>query len=851
MKLSDIEKTLSSMFDSHPKEGHKRHIVFWYDPEGEFHQDIDDIKLPNVQVWKLTGRNYYATKRLLEIEDTSSNFLIYSPEKRPDPIDNWLLDIELYSEHFTADKTLAIMRELGMEDHNLKEVMYKYRKFFRSRERLEKFKLLGMSSYTKRSIETGMMSVLAKQQVADGDAVFRALLCDGLDPEKNDTYNAIKDMIGLEVLEEHAKEKYGYSPADFSLERLAITIFVSALMHQMDVAIPESWKAYVSSKRANCFILVDSFSRQPDAREAYERLALYVSQALNLEGYVAEWDPKDYVDCGIFREFDMAVITRIIEGMLHDTDTFDYWTDLIARRRTTQWYPVFGEIYEALGWAIEVFSLKTQWQSVLTPGNARELFNLYTERYYRMDQAYRKFYLAYDRAQRPDLLRSVRNRVENIYVNWFLQALGVSWSKRVEEELQDGWVMRGVKQQDLFFSHLIPHLSRDGRVFVIISDGLRFEAAEELTGRMRKVFTGTTELKPLQGVLPSLTSMGMAALLPHKNELGIDFSGFAVVDGNSVEGTTRRQAVLEKTGYPSIALGLGELLDMTTDEMRRRLEGRRIVYVYHDRIDDTGHNQNEKDVFQAVDKALDEIEEAVKALRNKVSATNIYITTDHGFIYTRDPLDESDKISGLAIPVNILDRRCALSPEPVSESGILSIRLPHKSPEGKEVYALTPKSYVRFKKPGPGLNYGHGGTSLQEVVIPVIWHRNEKGASRASSKVKLELISTVNRITNRVFTLEFLQLQPVSEEALPRQVVARFVDAAGRAVSNEVKIIADITSRDTSSRLFRERFTLKGTDFDRNAEYYLLIEDPDELVEKEVLRRRFTIDLGITLGFEF
>ncbi|NLA07319.1 MAG: BREX-1 system phosphatase PglZ type A, partial [Firmicutes bacterium] len=171
MKLSDIEKTLSSMFDSHPKEGHKRHIVFWYDPEGEFHQDIDDIKLPNVQVWKLTGRNYYATKRLLEIEDTSSNFLIYSPEKRPDPIDNWLLDIELYSEHFTADKTLAIMRELGMEDHNLKEVMYKYRKFFRSRERLEKFKLLGMSSYTKRSIETGMMSVLAKQQVADGDAV--------------------------------------------------------------------------------------------------------------------------------------------------------------------------------------------------------------------------------------------------------------------------------------------------------------------------------------------------------------------------------------------------------------------------------------------------------------------------------------------------------------------------------------------------------------------------------------------------------------------------------------------------------------------------------------------------------
>jgi uncharacterized protein (TIGR02687 family) len=851
MKLSDIEKTLGSIFNSHPKEGHKRHLVFWYDPEGEFIQDIDALKLPGVRVWKLTGKNCYTTKRLLEIEDISSNFLIYSPAKRPDAIDNWLLDIELYSEQFTADKTLTIMRELGMEDHGLWEIMYKDRKFFRSRERLEKFKSLGIADHTMSSIQTGMMSVLAKQQVADGDAVSRALLRGGLDPEKNDIYKAIKNMIGLEVLEEHAKDNYGYSPADFNLERLAITIYVSALMHQVDVDIPESWKAYVSSKRANCYILVDSFSKQQDASEAYERLALYVSQVLNLKQHMSEWDLRAYVDCGIFREFDMAVITRIIEGMLHDTDTFDYWTDLIARRRTTRWYPVFDEIYEALSWATEVFRLKTQWEAGLIPGNARELFNLYTERYYQMDQAYRKFYLAYDRAQRPDLLRGVRDRVENIYVNWFLQALGVSWSERVEEELQDGWIMNGVNRQDLFFSHLIPHLSRDGRVFVIISDGLRFEAAEELAGRMHKSFSGTTELKPLQGVLPSLTSMGMASLLPHQNELGIDLDGSAVVDGNNVEGTTRRQAILEKTGYPSIALGLGELLDMTTDEMRKRLEGRRIVYVYHDRIDDTGHNYNEKDVFQAVDKALDEIEEAVKALRNKVGATNIYITTDHGFMYTRDPLDESDKISGLAVPVNILDRRCALSPESVSSSGVLSIKLPYKSPEGKDVYALTPKSYVRFKKQGPGLNYGHGGTSLQEIAIPVIWHRNDKGTSRGLSKVQLELILTVNRITNRVFTLEFLQLQPVSEEALPRQVIARFVDTQGRAVSNEVKIIADIASRDTSSRIFRERFTLKGTGFDKNAEYYLLLEDPEELVEKEVLRRKFAIDLGITLGFEF
>ena len=198
-----------------------------------------------------------------------------------------------------------------------------------------------------------------------------------------------------------------------------------------------------------------------------------------------------------------------------------------------------------------------------------------------------------------------------------------------------------------------------------------------------------------------------------------------------------------------------------------------------------------------------------------------------------------------------MDRRYGLAKSPVSDDGVVSIKLRHPSTEGDDLYLVAPRSYIRFKKHGPGLNFIHGGPSLQEMVIPKIWHRNDKAGKHTVAKVNLELRASAHRITNRVFTLEFLQEHPVGEAWLPRTVVAKFVDADGHPVSDQVVMIADRTSQDRNQRLFRERFTLSGTDFDKNADYYLVLEDPDERVEKVLFRRKFQMDLGIAFGFDF
>ena len=62
MRLPEIEEQLTAIFSSHPKRGHRRHVVFWYDDHGEFADDVPKLNLGDVKILTLTGRNNYLVK---------------------------------------------------------------------------------------------------------------------------------------------------------------------------------------------------------------------------------------------------------------------------------------------------------------------------------------------------------------------------------------------------------------------------------------------------------------------------------------------------------------------------------------------------------------------------------------------------------------------------------------------------------------------------------------------------------------------------------------------------------------------------------------------------------------------
>ena len=69
MNLNEIKVFLEENFNKPALEGKNRHIVFWYDSEGDFIDDIDSLDLENVKVLKLTKNNAFYTKYYIEKED--------------------------------------------------------------------------------------------------------------------------------------------------------------------------------------------------------------------------------------------------------------------------------------------------------------------------------------------------------------------------------------------------------------------------------------------------------------------------------------------------------------------------------------------------------------------------------------------------------------------------------------------------------------------------------------------------------------------------------------------------------------------------------------------------------------
>ena len=59
--------------------------------------------LENAKVIAHVGNNAFSVKKLLSVDDLTTTYLVYSPLAYNRPDDNWLMNVELYSEEFWAD----------------------------------------------------------------------------------------------------------------------------------------------------------------------------------------------------------------------------------------------------------------------------------------------------------------------------------------------------------------------------------------------------------------------------------------------------------------------------------------------------------------------------------------------------------------------------------------------------------------------------------------------------------------------------------------------------------------------------------------------------------------------------
>lgn len=857
----DITQTLKDRFAAPLADNYKRRIIFWQDPDGEFAELVDELCLDGVKLLKLTGRNNFAAKMLLSATDTESDYLVYNPISYPDVRDDWLLDIELYSEEFRADLVSLRMQELGMPDNpQTRKAIKSYGKFFENKERVAKLKALHSSYNNIRQLHVDILAVLAGTGDNTDSGVIRALLMDGLETENNAALTNIK-KFGSEaalwkIIEQYAG--YEHDEARTSLLPLAAHLLFTALSVTMDMAKLKLPPGLVSAPHAQrCYDLIGDWMHSADDDALYD-VARDVEAEYHLTYQFGELEPKDLMNSECFPCINECILHKYMTEISHDVIKAADIETAVEKRRTLKWYKRVRYYYDGL---LQVAQMQQFYQANIAGFHLAEydkLWKEYTGNYCKMDHFYRQFHAAFGKSLKEsstvleDLYKNVADYVEKLYKNWYLATLGSQWTTLACDELTQSARLPNIPNQADFYRNYVRPIAANGnRVFVIVSDALRYEVAVELTGKLVRETKGTAKISSMQSVFPSATKFGMAALLPHR-ELRLTDDGKVLCDGEPTEGTAARQKILQNAHGGNVALAYKTLLSMKKEERREAISDAQVVYIYHNAIDAVGDKAATEDqVFEACEQAVTELNNLVRLIANDMSGTYIMITADHGFLYSYKPLEESDKAEKSFVSGHIkeLDRRYVIADGECTAEHMLKIPLTHLN---SELVGFTPLDNIRMKKQGGGMNYVHGGVSLQETVVPVIEYKNMRAGYKKFVDVKkaeLQLISQSRKVSNSIFSLDFYQKEAVSGKITAATYEIFMADAAGQAVSDRKTVIADKTAANGTDRVIRTRFTLKSVEFSKTDVYYLTIAEKG--TANVIDRIEFTIDIAFVNDFDF
>jgi uncharacterized protein (TIGR02687 family) len=777
----------------------RKRVVLWYDPSGEWAAEFEAYEAPSAEKLRVEG-NEFSIKVAISRAALDQHYLLYLPSAKPPEPDNWLLDLLLAGHEFTADRASLDIQEAGLT-LEFKELAQEHKAFFRSPVRTTKLKELLRPNDGDAAVRLKMLAVLAKQP-ADIDKLLLHAFSQ-LDPAHPDGADPVETLYGNHQLSSHfwraVGEKFGYASPEPNLRDFAVALFNSVSSIGPDGGLLPHARVFVS-------IWKDSLSARPAFEQWSDHLAgvLLVEEQLN--DAPDSYDPDDDDGYELIERFVLSRLLQRFQGdgsrgveQASDTDLLD----AIRNRNSSCWFEKHVHGYRALEQAITFRGLLAK--ADLQLPSFEEGLQRYCNGWWRLDQAYRRCIFHARTYQQPGLLKPLRDWLEAQYVNNVLLPLTNRWSDQVAGLCS--WGSSTLPRQKEFHMRYVhaPLSSKNlKRLFVVISDALRYEAARDFADRLNsQAGKGwQAEVDALLGVLPSFTQLGMAALLPGA-QLGLNPSdATALVDGQSATGTDNRDKILKAyaDGRAKAILAEDFLGLATSKEGAELTRDHDLIVIYHNRIDRIGDKrESEADTCQAVEHCFDDLEQILRKIAS-LKGSQAVITADHGFLFQQEPVDANDRSAfPAAKELTFKNRRFALG------SGI-------KPSAGQKVFSASelglagswevvfPLGLDRYPRSGSGSRFVHGGTSLQEVVVPVIrLKRERKDESRV---VEAELLRVPAKITMGKLSFGLFQLEPVEpRKRLPLQLrIGLYAKADGALLCAHRSVLLDSAASEARER---------------------------------------------------
>lgn len=484
--------------------------------------------------------------------------------------------------------------------------------------------------------------------------------------------------------------------------------------------------------------------------------------------------PEEYVGIASGMETDLGLSNQDIDPeTLGRVDTFPFeekrllkWTgELILKSEYSKALSVIAERGRSF-WADLTLDRQSQWTACrLMAGLGNRIVNVRPtlSRAEKTPQQWIDAYCSADGWHRVDLaqqqleawiakmtvdpdgelsLGKVRQHYEE-----FIQEMAVGF---MEVLAQSGWNVSGVLHQTEIYSKVVNNEKSPVAYFLV--DALRFAMARELVELISNAREMT--VKPAAAAVPTITPVGMAALLPGAE------SGFGVVESGG-----KLAAQVEKTPLPDLSarlklfkarvpdmveMQLEKLLQMSSKKLKESLAKTSLLLIRSQEIDTLGEMGGGLIARQLMDNMVGNVARAVGRIAD-CGIDRFVITADHGHLFTRKKEDsfKTDPPGGKTIEIH---RRCWIGHGGITPGGTVRLSASDIG-YGSSLEFVFPKGIGVFKT-GGDLGFHHGGLSLQEMIIPVITFK--MGPEKQPTEVMGDIVlsGVPEKLTNRTFGMQ-------------------------------------------------------------------------------------------------
>ena len=828
--MSKIEEALINRFKDH-------RVIFWYDEKEELTEQFSELDINGIEKIHVQG-NEFEVKHIINKQQPKGKILLYFNGEKPNNEENWLLDIELAHHVFRTDQEAMFLQEIGLGYH-LKELITEHIEFYKAKDRRLKLKELLGESDEDEDIRGKMLAVLFNTDYVNLSTFIHAHSADFIDG--NERFD--KDLERYKLTSYYwgkIKHQFNYYSETPSIYDFLLEVFNNNFSLGDKTALTKESR-----------LLLSLWKDTIQYRESFGRVADKIAKDIDVESKLNSSELEDIVNDDLFSLSDKKIIHDLVGLVSEESISTEKVVQIIKKRENKFWYSESEFLYKCLEYGTNTIALIRKFSDT-TYTNFNDGVDNYSSSLFEVDQAYRKFIWSYRQAKQNKILSNLIEKIEKVYSNDWLLKYNNNWQKVVDG--LDGWpTSERTSQQRFFEQHVRSFTSKKQRLFVIISDALRYENGAELSKRLQSENRYESSIEPMVSSLPSYTQLGMASLLPHKELSFQDKSDSIIVDGMSSAGIQGRSKILaENSGVRATAIKADEFMNMNSaKEGREFVKQHDLIYIFHNRIDKTGDDKtSEERVFDAVEDELDFLMDMMKKIAN-MNGNNMIITADHGYIYQHHELDESDfsksNYKGETWKEN---RRFVIGKGLSNDSATRAFKASELN-ISSDADILIPKSINRLRVKGAGSRFVHGGASLQEIVIPLV--KVTKKRQDTTSAVDVDIIKSTDRITTNILAVSFIQSDLVTEQVLPRTLRAAIYAEDGEVLSDVFKYNFDIDEGSERQREVKHRFQLmaKASGKYKNQRVKLVLEEPLEGTTKWKQYKDYFYTLNISFTNDF